>query len=134
MATSTNQTTKLRLWLLIILLLTIYLAWRIYSAKRKLNQNVQQAKTAAPEPTFQGMDSEFYHIEQHLQHTPQARRHNESILQWVKRLQLPSLNQLYKLHYQLRFDPIGLSIKQRQQLQQQAREWVANFQNSETKH
>ena len=122
------------LGLLAALLLTIYLAWRIYSAKRKLNRNVQHAKTAAPKPTYQGMDSEFYLIEQRLQHTAQARRHNESIMQWVKRLQLPSLTQLYELHYQLRFDPIGLSIEQRQHLQQQARAWVANFQNNAAKH
>ena len=122
------------LGLLAALLLTIYLAWRIYSAKRKLNRDVQHAKTAAPKPVYQGMDSEFYLIEQRLQHTGQARRKNESIQEWVKRLQLPSLNQLYKLHYRLRFDPMGLSIEQRQQLQQQARAWVSNFQNSAAKH
>ena len=115
-------------------LLTIYLAWRIYSAKRKFHRNAQHAKTAAPESAYQGMDSEFYLIEQRLQHTAQARRHNESIQQWVKRLQLPSLNPLYKLHYRLRFDPMGLSIEQRQQLQQQAIAWVADFQNSAAKH
>lgn len=123
-----------RLGLLGILLLSIYLVWRIYSAKRKLNRNVQQAIAAAPEPAYQGMDSEFYLIEQSLQHTDQARRDNESIMQWVKRLQLPSLNQLYALHYQLRFDPMGLSSEQRQQLQQQARAWVDNFRNSRVRH
>ncbi len=122
-----------RLGLLVILFLTIYLAWRIYSAKRKLNRNVPQAKTAASEPSYQGMDSEFYLVEQSLQHTDQARRDNESIMQWVKRLQLPTLIQLYKLHYQLRFDPMGLSIEQRQQLQQEARTWTAKFQNSAAK-
>ena len=125
-----------RLGLLAILLLTIYLAWHIYSAKRKLNRNVQQAKTAAPEPepVYQGMDSEFYLVEQSLQHTDQARRDNESIMQWVKRLQVPPLNQLYKLHYQLRFDPMGLSSEQRQQLQQQARAWLDNFRNGSARH
>lgn len=116
------------------LLLSIYLAWHIFFAKRKLKRNVRHAKTAAPKSVYQGMDSEFYLIEQRLQHTAQARRHNETIQHWVKRLQLPLLNQLYKLHYQLRFDPMGLSIEQRQQLQQQARAWVTDFQNSSVKH
>ncbi|TAN65394.1 MAG: transglutaminase domain-containing protein [Methylobacter sp.] len=105
----------------------IYLAWRIYSAKRKLKRRVQYASATAQKTAYQGLDSEFYLIEQRLQNTVQARQHNESIQQWVKRLQLPALNQLYRLHYQLRFDPMGLSVEQRQHLQQQAREWAGSF-------
>ncbi|MGR9012899.1 MAG: transglutaminase-like domain-containing protein [Gammaproteobacteria bacterium] len=109
------------------LLLTLYLAWRIYSAKRKLSRKVHHAKTAAFKPNFQGLDSEFYLIEKHLQNTALARLPNESIQQWVNRLQLPALNQLYQLHYRLRFDPLGLSGEQRQQLKQQTNEWMVNF-------
>jgi hypothetical protein len=69
-----------------------------------------------------------------LQNTGQARRHNESIQQWIKRLQIPALNRLYRLHYRLRFDPAGLSAEQRQLLQQQAKEWTDNFQNNAAKH
>ncbi|HEY8036761.1 MAG TPA: transglutaminase-like domain-containing protein [Methylobacter sp.] len=122
------------LGLLAALLLTIYLAWRIYSAKKKLYRNVQPAKITELKPAYQGLDSEFYLIEQRLQNTAQARQHNESIQQWVKRLQLPALNRLYKLHYQLRFDPMGLSIEQRRLLQQRVREWTDNFQNNAAKH
>jgi hypothetical protein len=129
-----TQQQNTRLGLLAALLLMIYLAWRLFFAKRKLSLNVQHLKTAAPKFACQGMDSEFYLIEQHLQHTAQARRHNESIQQWVKRLQLPLLNQLYTLHYQLRFDPMGLSTEQRQQLQQQTKAWLANFQNCASRH
>jgi len=115
-------------------LLAIYLAWRIYSAKRKLSLNVRQVKTAGLQLTCQGLDSEFYLIEQCLRNTALARHHNESIQQWVRRLQLPALNRLYKLHYRLRFDPIGLSAEQRRQLQQQAKEWTDDFQNNAAKH
>lgn len=120
--------------LLAVLLPAIYLAWRMYSAKRKPNRNAQHPKTAALKPAYQGLDSEFYLIEQRLQNTAQARLHNESIQQWVGRLQLPALNRLYKLHYRLRFDPMGLSIEQRQLLRQQAREWADDFQNNAAKH
>jgi hypothetical protein len=112
------------------LLLTIYLAWRIYSAKQKLYRNIQPEQSIELKPATQGLDSEFYLIEQCLQNTAQARQPNESIRQWVERLQIPALNELYKLHYQLRFDPIGLSIEQRQLLQRQATEWANDYQNN----
>ena len=120
--------------LLAVLLLTIFLAWRIYSAKQKLNRNVQLTKTSALKPSYQGSDSEFYLIEQCLQNTAQARRPNESIQQWLGRLQIPALNRLYVLHYRLRFDPAGLSAEQRQLLQRQAREWTDNFRNNAARH
>lgn len=116
------------------LLLATYLAWRIYAAKRKLGRNGQQAKAAVLKPSYQGLDSEFYLIEHRLQNTAQARQPNESIQQWVRRLQLPALNRLYQLHYRLRFDPMGLSIEQRQQLQQQVDAWVRAFQVRQEKN
>lgn len=116
------------------LLLPVFLAWWIYSARQKLNRNVPFTKTAVLKTSYQGFDSEFYLIEQCLQNTGQARRHNESIQQWIKRLQIPALNRLYRLHYRLRFDPAGLSAEQRQLLQQQAKEWTDNFQNNAAKH
>ncbi|MBL6986365.1 MAG: transglutaminase domain-containing protein [Methylobacter sp.] len=108
------------------LLLTLYLLWRIYSAKRKLSRKVQQ-ETTAFKPAYQGLDSEFYLIEQGLQQTAQARRTNESIQQWVQRLQLPALIHLHQLHYRLRFDPLGLPAEQRLQLQQLTRAWLDEF-------
>ena len=116
------------------LLLSIFLGWSFYSARQKLNRNIQKAEKSEPEPVYKGMDSEFYLIEQSLKHTDQARQDNESIMQWAERLQLPSLNQLYKLHYQLRFDPMGLSKEQRLQLQQWVKAWVDNLGNSSIRH
>ncbi|MDP1666200.1 MAG: transglutaminase-like domain-containing protein [Methylobacter sp.] len=125
---------NIQLELLAALLLSIYLAWRIYSAKRKLNRNMRHTKTAVFKLAYQGLDSEFYLIEQCLQNTAQARQHNESIQQWVGRLQIPALHPLYKLHYRLRFDPIGLSGEQRQLLRQQASAWAGDFEGEAAKH
>lgn len=119
---------------MLALLLAIYLAWRIYYSKCKLNRNALLTKTAAIKSGYPGFDSEFYLIEQCLQNTAQARRHNESIQQWVERLQIPALNRLYRLHYRLRFDPVGLSAEQRLLLQQQAKKWTDDFQNNAARH
>jgi hypothetical protein len=116
------------------LLLMVYLAWRIFAAKGKLNLNAQFAKTAELETCYPGFDSEFYLIEQCLKNSAQARRHNESVQQWIGRLQIPALDRLYQLHYRLRFDPKGLSAKQRQLLQQQAKAWTDDFQNNAARH
>ncbi len=112
------------------LLLTAYFIWCMTSAQRKLNRKPQALNTTAPKPAFQGLDSEFYLIEQGLHHTAWARQNNESIQQWMVRLNQPELNRLYQLHYRLRFDPLGLSHEQRRQLREQARAWAGHFQNS----
>jgi hypothetical protein len=129
-----TQQQNAELGLLAALLLTIYLGWRIYSVKKKLYRSVQPAKNPELKPACQGLDSEFYLIEQCLQNTAQARQHHETIQQWIRRLQIPALNELYQLHYRLRFDPIGLSTGQRQLLQQQTLEWLSDFKNNTVKH
>lgn len=122
-----------KLELLAALLPTIYLTWKIY-AKCRLDRNSQFVKAAELETCYPGLDSEFYLIEQYLKNTAQARRHNESVQQWIGRLQIPALSELYQLHYRLRFDPKGLSDDQRQLLQQQAKAWTDDFQNNRAKH
>ncbi|TAK94202.1 hypothetical protein EPO05_06625 [Patescibacteria group bacterium] len=113
-------------WLRAALLLALYIGWRIYSARRQLIREIKTPNISAETLAGQGLDSEFYLIEQQFQETQYARAKNESIQQWVKRLRIPELNVLYKLHYQLRFDTIGLTPESRKQLQQQVSRWLKN--------
>ena len=113
------------IWMSVVLLLMLYLVWRIYSAKRQLNR-IKAKSSQLLEFDLQGLDSEFYLLEQHLNNTPQARQANESIQQWVLRVQVPILKDCYHWHYQLRFDPRGLSVTHWQQLQQQVKAWLGN--------
>ena len=111
-----------------ILLLTIYLAWRLYRARRSLMREKCADNTKAPAPVCLGRDSEFYLIEQTLRNTALARQDNESLQQWVRRLEMPELQALCRLHYRLRFDPAGLSGEQRCRLQREASAWAEGFQ------
>jgi hypothetical protein len=111
-------------WLGAALLLACYISWRIYSARRQLIRESKVAKITKEPCTYQGLDSEFYLIEQQFLETQQARANNESIQEWVKRLQMPELIALAKLHYRLRFDPQGIQSEQRKQLQQQVTGWL----------
>lgn len=111
-------------WLIAALLLSGYIGWRIYSAKAQLSQKIPALMLVSDNTPCLGLDSEFYLIEQHLQNTTQARGKQESLQQWIKRLQNPELLSLLALHYQLRFDPQGLSMTRRQQLQLGVKSWL----------
>jgi len=105
-----------------MLILVLYLTTRLFNRKRLARRF---AKTTVIKPIYAGLDSEFYQLEQHLHNTQQARFDNESLQHWVERLASPELVQLCQLHYQLRFDPKGLSVEQRQWLRKQIKTWLA---------
>ena len=120
------QNDKTAIVLAIAGLLILYLLWRFFSARE------QKEKPAIHQTDYyRGLDSEFFLIEQHLQNTPAARWPGESMQQWVKRLQLPELDALYRLHYRLRFDPLGLTHRQRQALREQSMAWLTQFQQND---
>ncbi|MDQ7091848.1 MAG: transglutaminase family protein [Methylococcales bacterium] len=110
------------LWWGGVVLLLIYLLFRIYSARRQLTR--QKIVVDNTSSRHQGLDSEFYLIEAHLKDTPDARDENESYPQWINRTHLLELKPLALLHYQLRFDPLGLTVKHRKDLQQAVSSWL----------
>ena len=114
------------LWIAGILLL-LYLIWRIYSAKQQLSRKKAFVENSHKN-NKQGQNSEFYLIVQYFQNTAQARHENESIQQWINRINLSELYPLYRLHYQLRFDPLGISVEKRNNLQQHVTAWLSEKQ------
>lgn len=117
---SENQ--RLTVKLISLFMLVLYLATQLFKRK-SLTHPLNQAQGTKLICT--GLDSEFYRLEQQLQNTPQARFDNESLQQWVERLATPELVQLCQLHYQLRFDPNGLTSEQRDWLRQRVNAWLA---------
>jgi hypothetical protein len=118
-----SESQGLTLKLVGLLVLSLYLATRLFNNKRLARLS---AKPIAIKPICTGLDSEFYRLEQRLQNTPQARFDNESLQHWVERLASPELMQLCQLHYQLRFDPKGLDGKQRKWLREQVNAWLSS--------
>ncbi len=119
---SISETQRLTLKLAGLFVLFLYLAIRLFNSKRFTHHS---AKPIAIKPICTGLDSEFYLLEQRLRNTPQARFDNESLQHWVERLASPELIQLCQLHYQLRFDPSGLDVEQREWLRERVRTWLA---------
>ncbi len=111
------------LWWGAAALLLLYLLLRIYSARRQLNRK-KTINKKNDKIIYQGADSTFYLIDSYFQETSNARDENESIQQWIERINFPELQALYLLHYQLRFDPLSLSLFDRKHLEKEVMLWL----------
>jgi transglutaminase-like putative cysteine protease len=82
-----------------------------------------------------GLDSEFYQLELKLAGRGLARQRSEPLSEWFQRAaDEPSLadlrnplQRLLQLHYRYRFDPHGLTPKERTELRRQAKECLAKI-------
>ena len=113
-----EQTKQIKIAL--VCLAVIYFVIRLLGQKYSADKKTKHLILA-----YTGLDSEFYLLEQQLKNTKQARLADETLQQWVTRLNNPELIALCQLHYQLRFDPLGLTTEQRQQLRQQVLNFLA---------
>ena len=103
------------------------LLYQILFRTRRRRQGRAGAATAAPRD-WPGLDSEFYQLEQRLARRGLTREAGEPLSDWLQRLRRDpaladlqaALQQLLLLHYRYRFDPLGLSVAEREALKQQA--------------
>jgi protein-glutamine gamma-glutamyltransferase len=134
---SKNVDTAIGAGLLIILgflslLTSLFFVWRARRKKRdrRLKWRNRSSKVAS-EPISDGLDSEFYLLEQRLGQRGLDRQPSETIRQWILRLQqkLPesqmnNLNQIIDLHYCYRFDPQGITHEDRAKLKSMIQSWL----------
>jgi hypothetical protein len=113
---------KYVLWALIPIL--AFLLYRIiFRRRRKRGSKTKTEKTAAA-IFWPGLDSEFYQLEHRLAGRGVPRQSSEPLSVWLARaLNDPALidlreplAELLRLHYRHRFDPRGLSDKERETL------------------
>ncbi|PAW81931.1 MAG: hypothetical protein B9S33_15820 [Pedosphaera sp. Tous-C6FEB] len=104
------------------------LAWRVFARQRRRRKaEVGLVDVWLPRP---GLDSEFYRIELRLAELGFGRRDGEGLADWLARIQplakleLTPLPRLLELHYRLRFDPLGLSLAEREALRVGVRDWL----------
>ncbi|MEI7729630.1 MAG: transglutaminase domain-containing protein [Verrucomicrobiota bacterium] len=106
----------------------ILLAARFLLKKRWRRQKSNVLPEA--ELTRQGLDSEFYRVEERLAARGLNLLPGETLSAWLGRVDknLPPEGHLdaalLQLHYRLRFDPVGLSTRERDQLRQGVMEWL----------
>ncbi len=120
-----GQLREYLLWALVpILLLLLYQIIRRSKGRRR--------KSAGPalKVEWPGLDSEFYQLEKQLTVRGFPRGPGETLSDWLQRIATqPDLNELkgvlqqvLRLRYRYRFDPLGLEPEARDELRQEARE------------
>jgi len=108
------------LWLLVLLLL--YPVWKLLRSIRRTTVDRDTEHTIPP--LLPGHDSEWYLLEREFARTGLERHPWEPLADWVDRVgetsSLPvnkaTLLQLMELHYRYRFDPLGISGQEREEL------------------
>jgi len=105
-------------WYAVLVVLAVFLAWRVLRGRRVLRE---QAAVAAQPRRYPGQDSEFYRVEKLLP----PREPSETQGAWLKRIisglsaqRTNQIREALRLHQRYRFDPLGLSAGEREQLRE----------------
>ncbi|MCZ6486862.1 MAG: transglutaminase-like domain-containing protein [Gammaproteobacteria bacterium] len=119
-----------------LVILFSYLGWFLYKGKRRPDSSKISEVIRSDGKNWSGSDSEFFLIERYYKQRGQARNENESIFSWARRMRDTDLENIVQLHYRYRFDPLGLSEKQRGNLQASVKQWLEKMQihNREVLH
>jgi transglutaminase-like putative cysteine protease len=117
---------------LILAPFALWLAWRLYRSRRVTGR--LQARVPPPGSDRPGADSELYLIEQRLAAAGWGRRSDETVIDWTRRLaaaapfDLAELSAIVELHCRYRFDPAGISDRERARLKSLCAGWLARGQ------
>ena len=122
-ALQSNENDKSSVWLSIAVVLFLILIARLYKARKQLLK-IKAKKSQAREFNNAGLDSELYQLEKVLIATEKARLENESMLQWVARIQDKKLQRIAELHYQYRFDNTQFSEPLRSELTRMVKSYL----------
>ncbi|EIJ43025.1 transglutaminase-like enzyme, predicted cysteine protease [Beggiatoa alba B18LD] len=119
-------------WLLIPLF--ILLIWRL-AIKNRVKRQTGNAHLLQQLPAvhYQGEDSAFYQITEHLQQLGYERACGETLQTWLNRLPYPvlqtaELQALFQLHQRYRFDPQRLNTEEKQQFTTAVAQWLQHYQ------
>ena len=112
---------KYAFWVLVPALVVLLVRMFFGKQWKRLRQERQRKAAAALLP---GFDSEFYRIEQALATFGLPRRPDETLSDWLVRVQThptlaviqEPLHVILRLHYRYRFDPLGLGKEEREEL------------------
>lgn len=121
-------TARFLVW--IVPVVVVWFAWRLFAKKRRVR--LQPRNRPEERPRGIGLDSEFYLIEKRLADASVPRRAEESLGQWLRRLEqsrqpgvdLTMLRHIIALHYLYRFDPKGITGEQRNELKSRVASWL----------
>ena len=109
------------------------MAVRLFRKVRLRRQPSPSVSITVP-PAPQGEDSPFYRIEEQLSALGWTRTPGEPVRTWLNRLNrdildpgsIETLYGLVSLHYRYRFDPRGLTPREKADFEARAEQWLAS--------
>ncbi len=110
-------------------ILLLILVWRISRSEQVIIKKGKMEETHKP---FPGMESPFYKIETYLTAKGRKRGRGELLKHWLTRIQEPQLIPLLAIHNRWRFDPRGVSVAERERLDQEICDWLIRQEQNET--
>ncbi|MFQ5935718.1 MAG: DUF4129 domain-containing transglutaminase family protein [Acidiferrobacterales bacterium] len=124
-----GQWADVLIWLLIPL--GLFLAWRLYF-KERIRRARSKKGRGSPVTGGPGRNSAFYRIVNHLERSGLPRRAGETLKQWIRRItdgndsvvDKQAVEVALVLHYRYRFDPRGLTAKEKRALSAAVINWV----------
>ena len=125
---------KYLLWIFMPVLLVLLVRLFLGKKWKRLRADRQRLADATLWP---GLDSEFYRLESELQKRGLPRPANETLLDWLERVQndpllatvREPLDNILHLHYRHRFDPAGLDADERAMLRAEVQECLKRLQS-----
>ena len=116
-------------WMITIILLIVAAYWMIRH-KHGLSRSLSSASSAKKQQ--QGDDSPFYQLQQQLQLEGRGPQKNETLRQWLYRLEsikghgldLASLRQIMALHYRYRFGSGDMGSSLKSEIQNRVSQWL----------
>jgi hypothetical protein len=105
--------------------LILYLLARIITSQHRKAEHSKGSDA----PVWPGLDSELFLINRRLAELHLSRMPHEPLADWQRRLEQAfpasaNLSRIFQLHRRLRFDPLGLENRDRQQLKREAEAWL----------
>ena len=115
------------------LILAVWFAWRLMHGREGASR--KQAAPAGPRSAHPGADSDFYGVESRLAGLGWTRPASEALSEWLERiarqgtpgLDVESAREALRLHYRYRFDPEGITGRDRDELRRLAQRILAEL-------
>ena len=123
----------------ILIPLIAFLGWRLLGRRKAPLKRVKtKAKEASDVSTVSWQDSAIYQLERFLNQNGYFRSEWETMAQWMERIGTstqPSIRrrdieQALALHYRYRYDPDGLAVQEKDQMESIVSKWIAQYRDS----
>lgn len=108
---------------IIAFVLVIVLAWRLWRSEQVTI--VADAQAGLASNSYPGQESPFYLVESALQEKGLLRHKGESLRNWLHRIRHNRVLPLLDKHYSWRFDPNGISSRDKETLTAEVTHWLA---------